>query len=113
MASTSICIRIDDELKKKAEKVFEASNLSTTAAITMFLQEACKEQGLPFSEEANPLKTIDPELISEAKAVCDELGIPFQTALNMFLKALVREKGIPFRVTTKVSEETESSTDAK
>ena len=44
----NINIRIDDDLKKEAETLFEELGLSTTGVLIMFLKACVREQGIPF-----------------------------------------------------------------
>lgn len=58
MAST-IQVRIDDELKRKSDKLFKDLGTDTTAAIRMFLTQAVAYNGFPFeirriATEQNP-----------------------------------------------------------
>lgn len=43
-----ISTRVDPELKRNAEAVFQQLGLSTTQAITLFLHQVELQQGLPF-----------------------------------------------------------------
>ena len=46
--STNLNIRLDDELKKEAERLFTDIGLSMTAAITLFLRQSVRHGGIPF-----------------------------------------------------------------
>ena len=48
MASTNINIRVDTELKKSAEALFDDLWLNMSTAITMFLKSAVNHNGIPF-----------------------------------------------------------------
>ena len=48
MAVSNITIRIDSELKKQGEELFDDLGLSMTAAITSFIKQSVREQGIPF-----------------------------------------------------------------
>lgn len=41
-------IRVDKTLKKNAESVLDEFGISMTTAITMFLKQVVREQGIPF-----------------------------------------------------------------
>jgi len=43
-----INIRIDDELKSNAEKLFNELGLNITTAVTMFLKQAERQEKIPF-----------------------------------------------------------------
>ena len=45
---TNITIRIDDEVKRNAETLFEKLGLSISGAINVFFRQAIREQAIPF-----------------------------------------------------------------
>ena len=52
MAKTEmIRARMEPELKRRAEAIFEVLGLSTTEAITLFYKQVTLRRGLPFSVE--------------------------------------------------------------
>lgn len=61
MSTTSVNIRVDTELKKAAESLFEDLGLSMSSAITMFLRSAVRCDGIPFS-----VKRSDPNFETKA-----------------------------------------------
>ena len=48
MANVSTSIKIDPELKKESQALFESFGLSFSSAITLFLRQAVREQAIPF-----------------------------------------------------------------
>lgn len=48
MANINITIRIDEELKKEADKLFHELGMSFDTAVTIFAQQAVHEQRIPF-----------------------------------------------------------------
>jgi DNA-damage-inducible protein J len=66
MAST-IQVRVDDDLKSKADALFKELGTDTTSAIRMFLAQAIMQNGIPFEVKrvseavANPLKPMSEE----------------------------------------------------
>ncbi len=48
MASTNINVRVDSELKARAESLFSDLGMNMSTAITMFLKHAVSHDGLPF-----------------------------------------------------------------
>lgn len=48
MATTNINIRVDTELKKAAEELFDDLGLNMSSAITMFLKCAVSKEAIPF-----------------------------------------------------------------
>ena len=65
MSTTNINVRIDSELKKSAEELFNDLGLNMSAAITMFLKSAVSHDGIPFE-----VKRISPN--AETKAALAE-----------------------------------------
>ncbi len=54
MATTSITIRMDEELKKQAEILFENLGMNMTTAFTVFAKAAVRTQKIPFEIAADP-----------------------------------------------------------
>ena len=47
-ANSNINIRVDSEIKNKAQDVFSALGLDMTSAINIFLRQAIRKNGIPF-----------------------------------------------------------------
>jgi len=45
---TTICVRVDDELKKEFQDFCDSVGISLSAAITIFLKSVTRENKLPF-----------------------------------------------------------------
>lgn len=54
MATTSITIRMDENLKKQAEALFDEMGLNMTTAITMFAKAVVRQNKIPFEIAADP-----------------------------------------------------------
>lgn len=52
MAYAALSVRVDEELKKQAEELFDEIGLSMSAAITIFLKQSVREQRIPFELNA-------------------------------------------------------------
>ncbi len=48
MATTNLNIRIDEELKKRAEDIFTELGLNMSTALTVFLRQTVRYNGIPF-----------------------------------------------------------------
>lgn len=48
MAQTTINIRIDEDLKKEVESLFNEFGMSTTTAFTLFAKAVVRERRIPF-----------------------------------------------------------------
>ena len=49
-----ISIRVDDEVKRNAEEIFDAIGLSMSTAINVFLKTVARENRIPFELTADP-----------------------------------------------------------
>ena len=54
MATTSVTIRMDENLKKQAEILFDDMGLNMTTAITMFTKAVVRQNKIPFEIVADP-----------------------------------------------------------
>ncbi|MDR1000165.1 MAG: type II toxin-antitoxin system RelB/DinJ family antitoxin [Clostridiales bacterium] len=48
MAQTNLTIRIDENIKQEAERLFNRIGLNMSAAINVFFRQAIREQSIPF-----------------------------------------------------------------
>lgn len=67
MASISMNIRIDSEIKKQAEELFSQFGLNMTTAVNMFLRQSVRNQSLPLDLSLKPAET-------ERKDITDLIG---------------------------------------
>ena len=58
MASSTINVRVDKELKAKCERIFNELGFGMTTAITMYLKAVERTNGMPFSLEIPNKKTL-------------------------------------------------------
>ena len=54
MASTSITVRIDEDLKKHVEMLFDDMGLNMTTAFTLFAKAVVRKGKIPFEITADP-----------------------------------------------------------
>ena len=54
MATTSITIRMEENLKKQAETLFDDMGLSMTSAFTIFTKAVVRQGKIPFEIAADP-----------------------------------------------------------
>ena len=48
MAQTNLTIRIDENIKREAENLFNKIGMNMSVAINMFFRQALREQAIPF-----------------------------------------------------------------
>lgn len=49
-----ISLRVDDDVKRRAEKIFDEIGLSMSTAINIFLKTVVRENRIPFELSADP-----------------------------------------------------------
>lgn len=49
MAGINVTVRMDEDLKKKADALFDELGLSFSGAVNVFVRQALREDGLPFA----------------------------------------------------------------
>ena len=54
MATTSVTIRMEEDLKKQAEILFDEMGLNMTTAITIFTKAVVRQGKIPFEIAAHP-----------------------------------------------------------
>ena len=57
MATTSLNIRTDQEVKASADAIFAELGISMTTAVNIFLRQVIRENGLPFELKLTPNQT--------------------------------------------------------
>lgn len=63
---TTLNVRIDEEVKIKASAILEASGLTTSVAVRMFLMRVIEDEALPFDPTRPNKKTLS--AIKDSKA---------------------------------------------
>lgn len=48
MANINVTIRVDQDLKEQADRLFEELGMSFTTAVNVFLKQSIREGGIPF-----------------------------------------------------------------
>lgn len=84
MANTSMNIRMDAEVKRKAEELFGEIGMNMTTAINIFLKQAIRENGIPFELKVNKFNNETIEAISEGEQIIKEGKSRFDNADEMF-----------------------------
>jgi DNA-damage-inducible protein J len=56
---TTLNVRIEEDIKLKAARILEASGLTTSSAVRMFLFRVIEDKALPFDPTRPNLKTLN------------------------------------------------------
>jgi len=67
MANTTITIRIDEDLKKQAEVLFDEMGLNMTTAYTIFTKAVVREKKIPFEVSAISYNTETIQALEDVK----------------------------------------------
>lgn len=54
MSQTTVCIRMDETLKKEMEKTCKELGMNMTTAFTIFAKKVSREKRIPFEISADP-----------------------------------------------------------
>ena len=69
MATVNTSIKIDEETKKEAQKLFKDLGLSLSTAINIFLKQAIREKGIPFYINSLPENSELAQAFEETKRI--------------------------------------------
>lgn len=53
MAATNINIRVDEEVKRKAELICQELGMNLSTAVNIFLRQTVRSEGIPFDVRLN------------------------------------------------------------
>ena len=67
MSTTNFCVRMDSDLKKECETLYNELGLSLTAAINVFLRQSLRAGGFPFDVRLNQPKKETKAPMTEAE----------------------------------------------
>ncbi len=78
MAQTNVQIRVETDLKKKAEKVFSGLGLDMPTAVRVFLKKVVATSSIPFSLSTSKTNsyTFSAQEVREILAAAQEAGEP-------------------------------------
>ena len=88
----NVCMRIDEEVKKKADDLFDELGLSLSAAVTMFLKQSIREGGLPFNPNVYNKETL--EAMKEAKDIANDIKAKKYNSFDEILDEIEAEENI-------------------
>lgn len=86
MKSVNVTFRVEEDLKKQADSLFEDLGMSLSTAFNIFLRQSVREQQMPFMISRNVPNTVTQEAIQAAENDEDIYG-PFDN-IEMLKEAL-------------------------
>lgn len=69
MATTSMNIRMDSDIKRDAQEIFSALGMDMTTAVNIFLRQAIRQRGLPFEVKLDSPSAETLEAIEEIRSM--------------------------------------------
>ena len=69
MGTVNTSVKLDEETKKEAQKLFKDLGLNLSTAINIFLKQAVREKGIPFYISSLPENSELSQALEEAKKI--------------------------------------------
>lgn len=81
MSTSTITIRVDKELKKRAEEIFKNIGISTTTAFTLFMKKVIRDEEIPFKLQIDPFYSKEniEEIKSRIKDLDEGMNVVYKT----------------------------------
>lgn len=90
MESVNMTIRMDKELKRQAEDLFDELGMNMTTALNVFLRQAVREQRIPFTISRDVPNSATLEALAEVRRMKQnpQLGKTYADVDEMFEELL-------------------------
>ena len=82
MKTVNVTFRVDDELKKQADTLFDELGMSLSTAFNVFLRQAVREQQIPFHISKNVPNAVTLAAMESAEKDEDLYG-PFDNVSDL------------------------------
>lgn len=86
--TTTVSIRIDKELKAESEQLLSDLGLNLSSAFTIFLKQAVRENGIPFTIKRNVPNSATIKAMNEARNISRDSSARSYGSLDEVLKEL-------------------------
>ena len=86
--TTNISIRLDSDLKKRADELLADLGLNMTTAVTIFLRQVIRRQGIPFDVARSVPNNETIEAMNEAKRIANDTSVAGFSNLDELFKEL-------------------------
>lgn len=88
MSTTNLNIRTDEDVKEKAEKIFNELGLNMTSAVNIFLRTAIRERGIPFELKLDVPNETTIAAIEEGRKMASDPSSPRYSNIDELRDAL-------------------------
>lgn len=89
MKQTTITIRIDEDLKKQAEVLFNEMGMNLTTAYTIFTKAVVRQGKIPFEISARNPNKETLEAMKEAKNISNDNNIKYYNTANEMIEDIL------------------------
>jgi DNA-damage-inducible protein J len=90
--TTNLNIRIDRDLKTRADTLFNAMGMNLTTAVNVFVRQAVQEQAIPFRIKVEDDKTQFNQLIDEIRVETAAKGFLSEEEIDAEIQAYRAER---------------------
>ena len=88
MATTNISIRMDSEVKARADALFAELGMNLTTAFNIFVRQSLREGGIPFKVRLEQPNKETMAAMLEAESIAGDASVKGYTDLNELLADL-------------------------
>lgn len=88
MATTNLNIRMDKDVKDRAEAIFSELGLNMTTAVNVFLRTTIRENGIPFDLTLESPNYITEKAIEEGRKIAKDKSVKGYSSMDELIKAL-------------------------
>jgi addiction module antitoxin, relB/dinJ family len=88
MATTNLNIRMDKDIKDKAEVIFSELGMNMTTAINVFLRTTIRENGIPFDLKLDTPNELTISAIDEGRKIAYDDSVKGYSNIDDLRKAL-------------------------
>lgn len=89
--TTNISIRMDVELKKQAEQLFNELGMNMTTAFNIFLRQAVRQQRIPFDVALESPNAETIAAMEEAERISRDPSVKGYTNVDQMMKELLSD----------------------
>lgn len=86
--TTNVCIRIDANLKKQADLLFDELGMNMSTAFNIFVRQAIRDGGIPFSISLNRPNSTTLKAMKEAEKISKDQSIKSYNNLDELFENL-------------------------
>lgn len=88
MSTTNLNIRIDEDVKKQSDEIFNELGLNMTTAINIFLRTTIREHGIPFGLKLDIPNATTKAAIEEGRKMISDPSSPRNSNMSDLKTAL-------------------------